>query len=48
MSNGFGAAESREVSWKGNVYNFSIDYIAIGKSEMLNIHKNLKVKNNIK
>ena len=31
MSNGFCAAESREVSSKENVHDFSIDYNAIDK-----------------
>ena len=37
ISNGFSAAESREVSLKGNVYYFSVDYNAIDKSDILNI-----------
>ena len=45
ISNGFGATNSREVSLKGNVYNFSVDYHAIDKSDILNIHKYLMVKN---
>ena len=44
MSNGFGATESRE----GNVYGFSVDYTAIDKSDILNIHEHLMVKNNLK
>ena len=47
ISNGFGATESREVSLKDNVYNFSINYNAVNKSVILNIHKNLMVKNNM-
>ena len=47
-SNGFGASESREVYLKGNVCDFSINYYAIDKSDILNIHKYLMVKNNIK
>ena len=31
--------------WKGNVYNFSVDYDAIDKSERLNIHKYLMLRN---
>ena len=38
--------ESKEVSSKGNVYNFSIDYHANNESDILNIHKYLMVKNN--
>ena len=48
ISNVFGAADSREVSLKGNVYNYSFDYNAVDKSDILNIHKKLMVKNNIK
>ena len=48
ISTGFGTTESREVSLKGNVYDFSIDYNAVDKSDILNIHKYLFVKNNIK
>ena len=47
-SNEFGATDSREVSLKGNVYDFSDDYSAIDKSDILNIHKYLMAKNNIK
>ena len=48
MANGFSSAESREVFLKGNLYDFSIDYNAIDKSDILNVHKYLMVKNNIK
>ena len=44
----FGATESGEVSLKGNVYGFSVDYNSIGKSDILNIHKYLMDKNNKK
>ena len=47
-SNGFSNSESREVSLNGNVYDFLIDYISIDKSDMLNIHKYLINKKNIK
>ena len=47
-SNRFGAAESRKVSLNGNMYNFSVDFNAIDKSDILNIHIYLMVKNNIK
>ena len=40
--------ESKEVSFKWNVYDFSVDYGTIDKSNILNIHKYLMVKNNIK
>ena len=48
ISNGFSASESREVSINGNVYDFLIDYNSIVRSDILNIHKYLMVKNNIK
>ena len=48
ISNGFSATESREVSLNGNVYDFSVDYNSIDKSDILNIHKYLMTKNNIK
>ena len=35
------------VSLKGNVYDFSVDYVAIDKSNILNIHKYLMIKNSI-
>ena len=37
ISNGFSAAESREVSLNGNVYDFSIAYNSIDKSDILTI-----------
>ena len=40
--------KSREASLKWNIYDFSIDYNAINKSDILNIHKYLMVKDNIK
>ena len=39
ISNGFSALESREVSLNGNIYDFSVDYNSIDKSDILNIHK---------
>ena len=47
-SNGLGATESREVSLNENVYDFSVDYNSINKSDTLNICKYLMIKNNIK
>ena len=46
----FCATESREVSLNGNgnVYDFSVDYNFIDKSDILNIHKYLMTKNNKK
>ena len=48
ISNGFDATDSREVPLKENVYNFSVDYSDIDKSNILTIHKYLLVKSNIK
>ena len=48
ISNGFSAGESREVSLNGNVYDFSVDYNSINKSDLLNICKYLMTKNNMK
>ena len=48
ISNKFDAVDSREVSLNGNAYDFSVDYNAIDKSDILHIHKYLMVKNNIK
>ena len=42
------ASSAREVSLNGNVYDFSVDYNSIDKSDILNIHKYLMTKNNIK
>ena len=35
-------------SLNGNVYDFSVDYNSIDKSDILNIHKYLMTMNNIK
>ena len=48
ISNGFSAHESGEASLNGNLYDFSVDYNSIDKSDILNIHKYLMNKNNIK
>ena len=48
ISNGFSATESREVSLNRNVYDFSVDYNSIDKSNILNIHKYLMNNNIIK
>ena len=46
--NGFSATESREVSLNGNVYDFSVHWNSTDKSDILNIHKYLMTKNNVK
>ena len=48
ISNGFTTTEYREVYLKGNVYDFSVDCNSIDKSDVLNIHKYLMAKNNMK
>ena len=47
-SNGFNATEPREVSMKGNVYDFKVGYNSVDKSDILNIHEYFMVKINIK
>ena len=47
ISNKFDHVDTGEVSFKGNVYDFSVDFNAIDKSNILNIHKYLMIKNNI-
>ena len=48
ISDVFSATEFREVHLNGIVYEFSVDYNSIDKSDILNIHKYLMTKNNIK
>ena len=48
ITNKFDYVDSEEVLLKGNVYNFSVDYCSIDKSDVLNIHVYLISKNNIK
>ena len=47
LSNKFGAINSREVSLKGNKYNFTVDYNFIDISDILNIYKYLMAKDNM-
>ena len=47
FSNVFSALEYREVSLNRNVYDFSVDYNSIDKSNILNIHKYLMIKNSM-
>ena len=44
ISNGFGTIESIKVSLRGNEYDFSVDYNATNRSDLLNIHKYLMVQ----
>ena len=46
--NGFSATDSREVFLNGNVYDFSVNYNSIDKSDILNIQKYLMTKNDAK
>ena len=48
ISNTFSATNPKEVFSKGNLYDFSDDYNFIDKSDILNIHKYLMVKNSKK
>ena len=48
ISNGSGTSEFRQVSIKENMYVFSVDYNALDKFDILNIHKYLVVKNSMK
>ena len=41
ISNTFSLNESKEISFKGNVYDFSVDYNAIAVDDILEIHKYL-------
>ena len=47
ISSEFDSDNLKEVSFKGNVYDFSVDYSAIHKSNILIIHKYLIIKNSI-
>ena len=48
ISNGFSTTKSTEVSLNGNVCDFSVYYSSIDQSNILNIHKYLMIKNNVK
>ena len=41
-------SDAKEVFLKGNVLDFSVDYNAVDKSNILNIHEYLMEKHNIK
>ena len=47
ISNGFSDNESKEVSFKENVHDFLVDYKAIEKCDILDIHKYLTKKDDI-
>ena len=44
ISNNFDYVEPQEVSLKGNVHDFSVNYYAINKSDILNSHKHLTIR----
>ena len=48
ISNTAGTIDSIEISWKRNIFDFSVDYNAIHISDILNISKYSMVKKNIK
>ena len=48
ISDGFNNIEPREESLNENVYDFSAGYNSTNKCEILNIHKFLLTKNNIR
>ena len=47
ISNEFDSDDLNEISFKGNVYDSSVDYSAVDKSNILSIHKYLMIKNRI-
>ena len=47
IPNKFDYDDSEEVCFKGNVYDFSVDYDAIDKSDILRIHKYLMIESNV-
>ena len=47
ISNKFGNIDSGEIDSSGNVYNFSLGYSGISKSEISNFHKHLMIKSNM-
>ena len=47
ISNKFDHADKEEITFKANLYEFLVDYDAIDKSNILNIHKYLMIKNSI-
>ena len=48
ISDEFGSNDIKGISLNGNVYDFSVDFNAILKSDILDIHKYLMNKDNIK
>ena len=48
VTNGFTVTNFREVSLNGNVFDFSVYYSSIDRSDILKIDKYLMTKNNVK
>ena len=48
ISDKFDSFDAKEVFLKGSVFDFSVDYNAVDKSDKLNIHKYLMEEHNIK
>ena len=47
ITNEFNSDNLNEIYFRDNMFDFSIDYITIDKSYILNIHKYLMIKNDI-
>ena len=47
ISNEFDSSDLKEVYFRGNVFDISVNYNFINKSEILNIHKYLMIKTSI-
>ena len=47
ISNEFDRVGTEKVSFKGNAYAFLVDYDAIDKSNIFNIHKYLMIKSSV-
>ena len=45
--NKLGAIDCKEIYLKGNAYDFSVVYSSVDKSNILNIHKYLMIKNGV-
>ena len=48
LSKDFTEDDQSEISLNGNVYDFSVDHSSVKKEDILNIHKYLMIKNDIK
>ena len=47
ISNEFDSSDLKEVYFRGNVFDISVDYTFLDKSKILNIHKYLMIKTSI-